>query len=157
MYEGPEGLLDILRRYDWTLSERTAYASETALDPTMLGELFEQLMLKIESVRVEGSRRFMPKGTYYTPQDIADEMIADGIGTWTAERVEGLKWHDARAVIHPSPKKPSWRYWPRETREAVRAELERITVLDPCCGSGVFIVGGCNGPHACRTPIESIG
>ena len=141
MYEGPDGLLGILRRYDWTLSERTGYASETALDPTMLGELFEQLMLKIESVRVEGNRRFMPKGTYYTPQDIADEMVADGIGTWTAREVPTLQWEEARTVIHPSPRKASWKQWPEKTQQAVREALERITVLDPCCGSGVFIVG----------------
>ena len=141
MYEGPGGLFDILRRYDWTLSERTGYASQTALDPTMLGELFEQLMLKIESVRVEGNRRFMPKGTYYTPQDIADEMIADGIGTWAAREVPTLRWEDARTVIHPSPGKASWKEWPEKTRQAMRGTLERITVLDPCCGSGIFIVG----------------
>ena len=140
MYEGPDGLFGILRRYDWTLSERTGYASQTALDPTMLGELFEQLMLKIESVRVEGNRRFMPKGTYYTPQDIADEMVADGIGTWVARAVPGLRWEEARTVIHPSPRKASWRQWPQSTRRAMRAALERMTVLDPCCGSGVFIV-----------------
>ena len=141
MYEGPGGLFDILRHYDWTLSERTGYASQTALDPTMLGELFEQLMLKIESVRVEGNRRFMPKGTYYTPQDIADEMVADGIGTWTARTVPGITWEEARTVIHPSPAKANWREWSSKTRQAIREALERITVLDPCCGSGVFIVG----------------
>ena len=141
MYEGPSGLFGILRRYDWTLSERTGYASQTALDPTMLGELFEQLMLKIERVRVEGNRRFMPKGTYYTPQDIADEMIADGIGTWAAREVPALRWEEARAVIHPSPRRAVWKEWPDETRRAMRAALERVTVLDPCCGSGVFIVG----------------
>ena len=141
MYEGPNGLLAILRRYDWTLSERTGYASETALDPTMLGELFEQLMLKTESVHVEGNRRFMPKGTYYTPQDIADEMIADGIGRWAAREVPALEWDEARTVIHPSPSNASWKGWPEKTRQAVREALERITVLDPCCGSGVFVVG----------------
>jgi len=141
MYEGPGGLFGILRRYDWTLSERTGYASQTALDPTMLGELFEQLMLKIESVRVEGNRRFMPKGTYYTPQDIADEMIADGIGTWAAREVPSLRWEEARSVIHPSPSQAHWRDWPVKTRQAMREALERISVLDPCCGSGVFIVG----------------
>ena len=140
MYEGPEGLFDILRHYDWTLSERTGYASQTALDPTMLGELFEQLMLKIESVRVEGNRRFMPKGTYYTPQDIADEMVADGIGTWVAREVPALRWEEARTVIHPSPQEATWKGWPAKTRRAMRDALERMTVLDPCCGSGVFIV-----------------
>ena len=126
MYEGPDGLLAILRRYDWTLSERTGYASETALDPTMLGELFEQLMLKIESVHVEGRRQFMPKGTYYTPQDIAAEMIADGIGTWTAETSRRLSSGTRRRHRHPSitQETPIGSNGLRRPEHAVREALE---------------------------------
>ena len=68
---GKGGLLTILRRYDWTLHDRTALAVESALDPAMLGELFEQLILRTEGPRLEGKgyvHRKMPHGTYYTPR-----------------------------------------------------------------------------------------
>lgn len=79
-YLAEHGLLSILSRYDWTLCDRTGYESETAIDPSMLGELFEQLILVTEGPRLEpGGHVKMPGGTYYTPHDLADEMTADAL------------------------------------------------------------------------------
>ena len=89
MYLGDNGLLSILSRYDWTLSDRTGYASESAIDPAMLGDLFERLVLITDGVQTRGSHSSMPGGTYYTPQDIADEMTSDALAGWLAPRIWG--------------------------------------------------------------------
>ncbi len=58
MYEATgeqPGLFVILRRYDWTLSEQSGYEKESALDPSMLGTLFERLILTVEGAHVTPS------------------------------------------------------------------------------------------------------
>ncbi len=145
LYVSEDGLLSILNRYDWTLCDRTGYESESALDPTMLGEMFEQLILRIEGVRLETDperkgyvHRKMPGGTYYTPQDVADEMAADALAGWLAARTPGAEWADIRALVHPMPADETWRDWSAETRRAALGSIGRVAVFDPCCGSGVF-------------------
>ena len=49
------GLFDILARYQWTLSETSGYSNEIAIDPNMLGQLFERLVLRTEGIRYERS------------------------------------------------------------------------------------------------------
>ena len=147
MYLAEDGLLSILRRYDWTLCDRTGYQSETALDPSMLGEMFEQLMLKTEGARLEGGtqQRKMPGGTYYTPQDVADEMTADAIAGWLSRRVSRIEWGHARELVHPIAAGDGWRRWDTSTKRDVARLLTDVTVFDPCCGSGVFTLAMLHG------------
>ena len=138
-YLDPEnGLLSILSRYDWTLSDRTGYESEAAIDPSMLGSLFERLMLTTEGPRIEGKNRKMPAGTYYTPADVADEMTADALAGWLCGTVPTLEWTSARALVHPTPTAEGWREWDARERKAALAAVRGVTVFDPCSGSGEF-------------------
>lgn len=151
-YLGPRGLFTILQRYDWTLHDRTGYASEDALDPAMLGDLFEQLILQTEGPRIEvdaggQEHRKMPRGTYYTPPDVADEMMADAVAGWLAPQLPTVAWEDLRALAHPAPDHTPWRSWEASTCRNADRHLARATVLDPCCGSGVFTLAAL---HALR-------
>lgn len=133
------GLLSILGRYDWTLSDRTGYATESAIDASMLGELFERLVLVTDGPRIEpGDHMKMPGGTYYTPQDIADEMVVDALSGWTEHRIQqGVALHD---LFHPAPNSNDWTdLSPIQASQAYQA-IKEVTVLDPCCGSGAFTV-----------------
>ena len=141
-YIGNKGLLTILSGYDWTLHDRKGHVSESALDPTMLGDMFEHLILQTEGARVEGKkdsvRLKMPHGTYYTPQDVAEEMAADAIASWLQKKIPKVNWVDTRNLFHPMPTNRSWRNWdPLVCRRCLQS-LNEVTVLDPCCGSGVF-------------------
>ena len=159
VYLGPQGLFTILRRYDWTLHDRTGYASEAALDPAMLGDLFEQLILQTEGPRIEfdargQEHRKMPSGTYYTPPDVADEMTADALAGWLQPELPALEWEDLRALAHPTPVNTSWMSWNASTCRKADRLLERATVLDPCCGSGVFTLAML---HALRRSRQRLG
>ena len=135
------GLLNILQRYDWTLSEQTGYESETAIDPSMLGTLFERLMLTIEGPRIESSGNIkMPGGTYYTPHDIADEMTADAVSHWLHRRIPSTPLDQIRQLTHPAPAQRQWNSLDQSTRSLILEDLGTLTVFDPCCGSGAFTV-----------------
>ena len=136
-YLGKNGLLTILDRYDWTLSDQTSIASENAIDPSMLGELFERMILVTQGPLV-GDEKKMPAGTYYTPQDVADEMVSDALGSWLHSRVEDISLSDLRALAHPSPQNSFWKTWSNDRKKILRSLLSNVTALDPCSGSGVF-------------------
>ena len=157
MYLGRDGLLSILGRYDWTLSDRAGNASETAIDPAMLGELFEQLVLRTDGVRIEGGgNRKMPGGAYYTPQDLVEEMTADALGEWLCRRVPTIERTAARALVLPNvPAEPPWRDWPRPVKDAVAKQLKAVTVFDPCCGSGAFTVAMLQALWRSRTRLSN--
>lgn len=139
---GQPGLFRILRRYDWTLREQTGYETESALDPSMLGTLFERLMLSAEGPRVDaGGNIRMPGGSYYTPQDLVDEMTSDAIAHWLSGKIRELGPAQVRNLVHPIPADTNWKRWGRSRKDEVRARLEKVTVFDPCCGSGAFTVG----------------
>lgn len=152
------GLLDILARYDWTLSEPTGSEMETALDPSMLGLLFERLMLSIKGPRIEkgGKNKKMPGGTYYTPQDVADEMVADAIAV-RLSKIQETPEMSLRQLAHPVPEERPWRKWPAETKDRVRTHLKDVTILDPCCGSGVFTVAMLQALQRCFRRLDDTG
>ena len=162
MYLNDDGLLSILARYDWTLCDRTGYGSESALDPSMLGQMFEQLILKVDGVRLEQGRsdyahRKMPKGTYYTPQDIVDEMTADALAGWLCDRmpeIPEIEWKAARGLIHSDADDPQaniWQTWAPSTKRTAHALLCKVSVFDPCCGSGAFTLSMLHALHrTCR-------
>lgn len=132
------GLFSILGRYDWTLNDHTGYSTESAIDSSMLGDLFEKFVLITDGPKIEPGGYFkMPGGTYYTPQDIADEMVADALSGWV--RKMGV-WDGLRELFHPAPAQATWNAWNEQRTQKVWAAISRVTVLDPCCGSGAFTV-----------------
>ncbi len=140
-YLSHDGLLTIFAQYDWTLCSRTGYESETALDPNMLGEMFEQLMLQVEGVRFEGKNLKMPGGTYYTPQDVVEEMVADSIAGWIEPKIPDISLNEIRDLVCSMPKSMGWVGWNSKVQGKIRKHLGSIRVLDPCCGSGAFTMG----------------
>jgi len=59
--EGGTGILDVFDRYNFTVKEDEPLEKEVAVDPEMLGKVFENLL----EVKDRKS-----KGTYYTPREI---------------------------------------------------------------------------------------
>ena len=136
------GLFDILAKYQWTLNENSAYLSEVAIDPNMLGELFERFILRTEGIRYEGkgSKSTMPDGTYFTPSDVVDEMVSDALAHWLHKRVLTINISSLRQLAHPTPNVVIWEEWDDETRLKILHSIKLVTILDPCCGSGAFTV-----------------
>src|SRR4030042_1308034 len=65
-----DGILDIFDRYNFTVKEDEPLEKEVAVDPEMLGKVFENLM------EVKDSKS---KGTYYTPREIVHYMCQESL------------------------------------------------------------------------------
>lgn len=74
------GILDMFDRYNFTVKEDEPLEKEVAVDPEMLGKVFENLL----EVKDRKS-----KGTYYTPREIVHYMCEQSLINYLATGLEG--------------------------------------------------------------------
>src|SRR5439155_18984289 len=75
-----DGILDIFDRYNFTVKEDEPLEREVAVDPEMLGKVFENL-LEIKDRK--------SKGTYYTPREIVNYMCEESVANYLAAELDG--------------------------------------------------------------------
>ena len=113
---------DVLGDYRFTAREEQQHWSEASIDPEMLGRAFESLM-------VARDRRV--SGAFYTPQPLVAHVADAALATRL--RQIGLPECTITAALAGHTLDP-------DDAVALRQELSSLTVLDPACGSGAFLV-----------------
>jgi type I restriction-modification system DNA methylase subunit len=145
-----EKILNVFDLYNFTVKEDEPLEKEVAVDPEMLGKVFENLL-------EENLRK--GKGTYYTPREIVHYMCQESLinhlvtETKTPEKkIRTLVTKDMvltkEDVINAQKSKESKSkavdkvlvFWEEEA-QALDKILSDIKVVDPACGSGAFLVG----------------
>jgi hypothetical protein len=146
------GVLDVFDRYNFTVNEAEPLEKEVAIDPEMLGKVFENL---IEDNRRKGL------GAYYTPREIVHYMCQESLINYldTTLNSDGdvVPRSDIETFIHlgeqysfyeaakqagtvgsdyPAPPKAI-----EQNARLLDEKLADITVCDPAVGSGAFPVG----------------
>ena len=71
------GLIEILRRYKFTVTENTPIEEEVALDPELLGKVFENLLAAYNPETRSTARK--QTGSYYTPREIVNYMVDESL------------------------------------------------------------------------------
>ena len=134
------GLFPILNSYKFTVDENTPVEEEVALDPELLGKVFENLLASYNPETQTTARK--QTGSFYTPREIVDYMVDESLHRYFKDHIEaaGVKEIDAeiRSLLSYEDQLP-------ELNEEIRAELvsavDKIKILDPACGSGAFPMG----------------
>lgn len=145
------GILDVFDRYNFTVKEDEPLEKEVAVDPEMLGKVFENLL----EVKDRKS-----KGTYYTPREIVHYMCQESLvnylvteldGKIEKEDIETLIQIGEAAVEHDTQvtklgeETETYSYKlpasVRQNAKAIDEALVNIRVCDPAVGSGAFLVG----------------
>ncbi len=115
-------LQDVFSRFPFTIKEDDD--SLVAIDPEMLGHVFESLMEQGERAR---------SGSFYTPRDVVDHLTERALWTWLGvsrdASLEELEISERRRLLE---------------------RLREITVLDPACGSGAFLLAALRQIEAMR-------
>ena len=142
-----DGLFALFRRYKFTIEESTPLDREVALDPELLGRVFENLLAAYNPETRETARK--NTGSYYTPRPVVDYMVrealteaiaansnpTDGDIGWWRERLEYL-------LDHSNAKDDADEFFEEEAnRETVVSAIANIRTLDPAVGSGAFPMG----------------
>ena len=141
------GVLDVFDRYNFTVNEPEPLEKEVAIDPEMLGKVFENL---IEENRRKGL------GAYYTPREIVHYMCQESLINYldtalnrdkeTVPRAEIETFvHLGEQISHYEAVDAKYAVkMPKSIEKHARQldeKLADITICDPAVGSGAFPVG----------------
>ena len=129
-FEPERGLLSILSRYNFTIEENSPEEQQVALDPELLGKVFENLLGAYNPETQETARN--QSGSFYTPREIVNFMVDESLIAYLGktELVRSLFGHDFQ--FDPSK---------TEQYKEIADKLKAIKILDPACGSGAFPMG----------------
>lgn len=139
-----------LERYNFTISEDSPLDQEVAVDPEMIGRVYESLVNISEpgTDTAEDRSKQREAGIFYTPRTEIDLMCRLALSDYLRNHVGGEHRDLIYQVIfslEPDEKREADQeaaahdLWPR-----IAELLERVTVVDPACGSGSFLVGMMN-------------
>jgi type I restriction-modification system DNA methylase subunit len=140
--EKVRGLLHILHAYKFTIVENTPVDQEIALDPELLGKVFENLLASYNEETKTTARK--QTGSFYTPRPIVEYMVDESLKahlTGALAKV-GMSEQDAQAGLGIL-----FTYTERAhsfSEQEVATLLDAIhtcKILDPACGSGAFPMG----------------
>ncbi len=128
-------LLTCFERYHFTIEENTPIDVQVAIDPEMLGQIFENLLAEINPDTGETARK--ATGSYYTPREIVDYMVTESLKYFLHGQTQmNLEKLDSLLSYQTSEVTLSL-----EEKQAILSALEHLKILDPACGSGAFPIG----------------
>ena len=152
-----DGILDIFDRYNFTINENDNYETEVAVDPEMLGKVFENLL--------EVSDR-KSKGAFYTPREIVRYMTNESIMNYLLSCLEkkGISKEDLEYLFNLGEFTKEYDEqifekdylkdeevlkrgifgMPRNIiiySKEIDELLKKVKIADPACGSGAFPLG----------------
>lgn len=160
------GIIDILNSYNFTVEENTPLDIQVALDPELLGKVFENLLASYNPETKTTARK--QTGSFYTPREIVSYMVDEGLKAFlisnlksntdssegvedfeTNKQIETVTEIDTTNLKDQLEQKISSllsysdedvKFDSVEIRQFINA-IDKIKVLDPACGSGAFPMG----------------
>jgi hypothetical protein len=155
-------LLSILSGYNFTLTENTPLEQEVALDPELLGHVFENLLAAYNPETGIVARN--ATGSFYTPRVVVDWMVDQALLVYLGKALARAGSKTSVAASSPSPPSGerggvrgqpdaearlrqllSWEdtqpEFSRAETEALIDAIDHLKALDPACGSGAFPMG----------------
>jgi len=130
------GLIEILKGYNFTIDENTPIDQEVALDPELLGRVFENLLASYNPETATTARK--ATGSYYTPREIVDYMVNESLFEYLKTKFPDIEEGKIRLLLSYSDEIPE--FIDERKLEIIKA-VDSIKILDPACGSGAFPMG----------------
>lgn len=140
------GIIDILDSYKFTVDENTPIEEEIALDPELLGKVFENLLASYNPETQTTARK--QTGSFYTPREIVNYMVDESIIAYLSTKLmakfpafgKDEKKLDARLRHLVAYNDQPHEFTPAEG-DVLIAAINTLKALDPACGSGAFPMG----------------
>lgn len=83
--EKADGLIELFSRYKFTVEENTPVEEEVALDPELLGKVFENLLASYNADTRTTARK--KSGSFYTPREVVDYMVDEALIAYLGRRL----------------------------------------------------------------------
>jgi len=144
-----DGILDIFDRYNFTINEDEPLEREVAVDPEMLGKIFENLL---------DAKDRKSKGAFYTPREIVHYMCQESLINYLVNETgvpyqdikdfilygELMKDEDCSKDFEEGKKEQRIPKTVLENLLKIDNALKQVKVADPAVGSGAFPLGMLN-------------
>lgn len=130
------GIIDILKRYNFTVEENTPFDKEVSLDPELLGKVFENLLASFNPETQTTARK--QTGSFYTPREIVQYMVDESLVAHLKRTVGEELEPQYRQLMQYSDDDVELT---AEQRKSIMQSLYNCKILDPACGSGAFPMG----------------
>jgi len=122
-----EKIINFLNSYNFTISEELPLEVEVAVNPEMLGRIFESMLPEYERGK---------KGTFYTPRPIVHYMCRESLKEYLCSNTPVPRFKILKLIENEKTQELSH----SEVKNLYEA-LDRVRILDPAVGSGAFLVG----------------
>ena len=146
LFFGADGLITLFGNYKFTVEENTPIEQEVALDPELLGKVFENLLAAYNPETRETARK--QTGSYYTPPPVVDYMVEEALLASLAEKCQPTDgdvthWQERLHYLldYEDACDDADELFIAEEVEGIVRAIAEIKVLDPAVGSGAFPMG----------------
>jgi len=124
---------EFLEQYNFTVTEESPYDIDVAVDPAMLGKIYESLIAEQE--RGEA-------GIFYTPRVEVDLMCRMALYEQFCDHANGLDAEGKQRIVEFIFSEPQdWDVESSGETEQLENILHELRIVDPACGSGAFLEG----------------
>ncbi|MEI6708465.1 MAG: N-6 DNA methylase [Methylococcales bacterium] len=148
-------LFELLENHHFTIEENTPLEIEIAIEPEMLGRVFENLLAEINPET--GANAQKSTGSFYTPREIVDYMVDESLRAYFKSKFENfnavnlLGEHDLVSFSRQNDllerlddllsfNEATPQFSVNEKAALINA-INNCKILDPACGSGAFPMG----------------
>jgi len=135
-FEPEKGILSILNKYNFTIEENSPLDVEVALDPELLGKVFENLLGTYNPETKETARK--QSGSFYTPREIVQYMVDESLVAHLKRTVGDELETEYRKLINHTDDTV---LLTEQQKSDIFKSLKACKILDPACGSGAFPMG----------------
>ncbi|WP_404981976.1 Eco57I restriction-modification methylase domain-containing protein [Capnocytophaga granulosa] len=150
-YETFSRLFDTFDKYNFTVYEDSPNEHTVAVDPEMLGHIFENLL--------EDNK---DKGAFYTPKEIVHYMCKESLKTFLLSKItfgdpsEKIKDVITKIIEHQSLNEDEKKYI-REKKHIITTPIENVKICDPAIGSGAFPMGLLQEIYYLKVTLQQLG
>ncbi len=141
-----DDLFEFLHAYNFTTDESTSSFQQVAIDPEMLGQIFENLLAEMSEESGDQARK--AKGAFYTPREVVDYMCRESLKEYLRSQFEEDEFLERRIYqLVDAPDREfqdqdhNWRRDWKPYKEKLISALDQLKIIDPACGSGAFPIG----------------
>lgn len=130
-----EGLINLLNSYNFTIDENEPDDVEVALDPELLGSIFENLLASYNPETATTARK--ATGSFYTPREIVNYMTNESLKQYFKTNLKtnsGIDENLEKLINSSNLENP----FDKETTKQIIELINNLRVVDPAVGSGAF-------------------
>ena len=145
-FDEDDGLFPLLKHYKFTVEENTPIEQEVALDPELLGKVFENLLAAYNPETGESARK--QTGSYYTPRPIVDYMVEETLVATLAQQVNpsdgDAKFCEERLhylLDYAKASDDANQWFDDVEADRIERAISALKILNPAVGSGAFPMG----------------